>query len=64
MKVSTEHFAAMKAAITMPHACPNERQRWDALWAAVDGERLPWAVLSDYQDSHIDTALRRIGRAS
>ncbi|KKM81018.1 hypothetical protein LCGC14_1334090 [marine sediment metagenome] len=59
MKVSQEHLTAMTTAIDMPLEA-TLRQRWDALWDAIDNRRLKWSILKDYNDAHIDTALRHL----
>lgn len=59
MKVSREHLATMTAAINMPSEA-TLRQRWDALWDAIDNRRLRWNILTGYSDAHIDTALRHL----
>ena len=64
MKVSQEDYAAMAEAITDMPAEPTMRERWDALWRAVDAGRLSYDTLRPYLDDHIDTALRRIGRST
>lgn len=35
----------------------NQRYRWDLMWASLDGR---WELLDGLNDSHIDTALRRM----
>ena len=60
MRVTGEDYAMMVAAITDMPPEATERQRWDALWRAVDAKRLDYSLFRPYYDSHIDTALRRI----
>lgn len=38
----------------------NMRYRWDLLWAAAAADRSIYDVLSEYKDTHIDTALRAV----
>lgn len=62
MKVTDTDYATMRDAITDMPAAATERQRWDALWRAVDAGRLDYGLFRPYFDSHVDTALRRIAR--
>lgn len=60
MKITKADFATIRAAVgPLPAAC-TERERWDALWRAVDSGKLSYSVLEPYADAHIDTALRAI----
>lgn len=61
MKMKDNDYATMRQAVTDMPPNPTERERWDALWRAVDSGRLSWDILHGYQDAHIDTALRAIG---
>ena len=63
MKVTKDTYTIMAKAIAayMP-AGATERQRWDAMWRAVDGGWLDYRTMAGYQDTHIDTALRRISK--
>lgn len=75
MKITATDFAALSAAVTpldtesaresyrtrrIPRGASvkdiDKRYRWDLFWAARGHELLS----SEYADSHIDTALRRI----
>ena len=77
MRVTPEHFDALKAAIserdtpamrqryidgTFPRADLvhdlDKRYRWDLLWLVCP--RLPDGIIGNYNDDHIDTALRKI----
>jgi len=60
MRVTPEDYAVIREAITDMPKDASERERWDAMWRAVDADRLEFMVLSPYNDSHIDTALRRM----
>ena len=62
MKVTKEDYATMREAITDLPEGANERERWDALWRAVDAGRLDYSMFRPYYDDHIDTALRAISR--
>ena len=62
MKVTQEDYAIMQEAITDMPTEATERQRWDALWRAVDAGRLNYSLFRPYYDAHIDTALRKISR--
>jgi hypothetical protein len=63
VKFTTDDYRRLEGAVAkhMPPD-PTERERWDALWAAVDAHELGYATLGAYNDDHIDTALRRIGK--
>ena len=62
MKITTDDYTTIATAITdMPEGA-SMRQRWDALWRAVDAGRLDYGTLKPYNDDHIDTALRRIAQ--
>ncbi len=70
MKMKTEHFEQLRALINSApnpvYAAPvsDKRQRWDKLWAIPYRARELWfrenEIYSYLDDSHIDTALRRI----
>lgn len=76
MKIKAEHFETLRAAVSAQHSSELEtryqkaglsakRYRWDLLWfATINGERsCKWVSDNLYlycDDSHIDTALRRI----
>jgi hypothetical protein len=60
MKVTTEDYNRLQSAIVDMPAEASERERWDALWRAVDSGRIGYDIFKPYHDSHIDTALRRI----
>ena len=63
MKISKEHYAILREVVNVPLNA-TKRQRWDALWAAIDIGMLSWDVLREYNDEHIDTALRHLERTS
>jgi hypothetical protein len=65
MKISPIVLEALAKAIAAHGGMPanaTTRQRWDAMWRAVDAGA--WDVSAFYKadmnDDHIDTALRRI----
>jgi hypothetical protein len=67
MKISPELLASLRAAINdtgglIPHA--TMRNRWGALWRAVDSGRFDVNTLNraGLNDDSIDTALRAIAR--
>lgn len=64
MKINPIMLEALAKAIPDMPANATVRQRWDALWRAVDAGR--WDVGTFYKagmdDNHIDTALRRIAK--
>jgi len=67
MKIPQHVYAELKAAIAATGGVPpnaNERERWDALWRAVDAGLFDVTVVYSMpgNDDHIDTALRRIAR--
>ena len=64
MKVSHQHYTALQAAIAnQPRPTSSDmRARWDALWLAVDTGKVQWNDFKEYNDDHIDTALRQIFR--
>jgi len=62
MKMSQPHYLRLKRSITDMPANANMRERWDAMWRAVDARRLTYEFLKLYNDDHIDTALRRINK--
>jgi hypothetical protein len=63
MRMSQLDYEELRTAIgtDMPRMA-NERQRWDALWRAVDAKRFDVNRLykAGLNDAHIDTALKRI----
>ncbi len=62
MKMSKETFAKLAEAVNVPQGA-TERQRWDALWQAVDARRITYhEVFRGLHDDHVDTALRRLAR--
>ena len=65
MKMSRDEFERLKAVVS-PYMKPGGvRERWDALWAAVDAGEYDVGPLyrAGLNDAHIDTALRRVQRA-
>lgn len=60
MKVTRADYELLRERVRDIPAGANERERWDALWRAVDNGSLDYGVLRPYQDAHIDTALRRL----
>ncbi len=65
MKIPTTDYERLSKAVS-PYMPPNanERERWDALWRAVDESGYEsWRLYGPgIHDSHVDTALRRISR--
>ncbi len=62
MKVTPEDLATLTEGIGEIPPNATMRERWDALWVAVDSGKVDWDVLLPYQDAHIDTALRVIAK--
>ena len=71
MKIKTEHFEELKSALLVisptvktrykNEGLPNERYRWDCFWHVCDNQLFDPIKLYTYlNDSHIDTALRKI----
>ena len=71
MKIRPEHYDILKIAVesvvaTHPKAAglSDRRYRWDLLWMAkIEGNTSSWICRNLYSyldDTHIDTALRRI----
>jgi len=57
MKMTEEDFQALSTAVAPHITGKNERARWDALWASCFPTKKLYCYLND---SHIDTALRKI----
>ena len=62
MKITPTDLATLVEGIGELSPNATERQRWDALWVAVDSGKINWDILQPYQDAHIDTALRVIAK--
>lgn len=71
MKFTTEDYDKLRGAtlrhmayvdtLTYPDNVTDERRRWDAFWMAIDSNRtVTYQDFREYNDDHIDTALRRI----
>ena len=62
MKMSSDSFAALQAALVpfLKPGAASERDRWYALWQS--GFNVMSLYRQGLDDTHIDTALRRIYR--
>jgi hypothetical protein len=73
MKFTQAHFEELKSAIQpcieanpwtkdpIANGVKNAKQvRWNIFWSEVDCGRIVFNHFRDYEDDHIDTALRKI----